>query len=340
MGIYIYGIISNKITQRGTPSNGVYTISHQDVSAVISDSEIVDFTREPKDIVARRLIRHQQVIEKVMENFTIIPMRLGTFAVNEEEIRHILVNGYPTIKDIFNKIKDKIEIDVAVTWGDFTLTLKDVGEEKEIKELKEKLLASPEGITVNDQMKIGLVVKRVLEEKREKAAFQIENAIRAIAPDFKQHELMDEKMVMNIAFLMDKSKQEDFNKKIEELNAEFDDKLNFRCVGPLPPYSFYTLEIKKIEFKEVDWARKKLGLVDDAVAKEGIKKAYQMKAFSCHPDKNPGAPDMEKRFDEVNRAYKILLDYCMVAEQTGRGDVCSFNESIFSNSALLLKAGS
>lgn len=341
-GKYIYGIInSNGENFFGpcgiTARESVYTISYQDIAAVVSDSEIVDFAHLIKGTVARYLVRHQQVVEKVMENFTVIPMRLGTFAINEKEVSQILAKGYPTIKDISNRIKDKIEIDVVATWNDFVSVLKEAGEEKEIKKLKEKVLSNPKGITVDDQMKVGLMVKKTLEQKREICAFQIQSVLKTVSCDFKTHELMDDKMVINTAFLINKHEQKDFYRKIEELNVKFNDKLNFRCVGPLPPYSFYTLEIKKMEFEEVDWARKKLGLLNDAAAKEEIKKAYQAKAFSCHPDKNPDMPDTERQFDDANKAYKILLDYCQTFEQAGEGNNCSFNEEEFKKNALLIK---
>lgn len=318
-----------KAGQRSEISNGVYTIPYQNISAVVSDSEIVNYSHLPKDVVARHLIRHQQAIEKVMENFPIIPMRLGTFACDEDEVRFILSKAYPLVKGIFNEIFDKIEIDLVATWNDFTSVLKEVGEEKDVKEYKERLLANSQTITIDDQVKIGVMVKKELDRKREKYTEEIQKALRTVSQDFKVHELMDDKMVINTAFLINKNKQRDFDKKVEELNAKFAEELNFRCVGPLPPYSFYTLEVKKLQFKEIQRAREKLGL-NNVATKNEIKKAYQTSAFSSHPDRNPNIPGIEREFDEITKAYKILLDYC-------KDETCSFNENEFKKNAMLVK---
>src|SRR3989338_8931766 len=277
-GIYLYGIIDTaeekslgiagitaygevypvrNITEAGQDSkisNGVYTIPHQDISAVVSDSQFADYTTLRKDETARYLLRHQQVIEKIMDTHTIIPMRLGTFANNNEEIKEILTKGYRTIKNIFEGIKESREIDVVATWSDLNSVLKEIAEEEEKK---------------------------------------------------------------------------DFDRKVEKLNTEFAEKLNFRCVGPLPPYSFYTLEIKKMQFEEIDWARRKLDL-NDISTKEEIKKARQAKAFLFHPDKNPNTPGIEKEFDEVTRAYNVLWEYC-------QKDFCSFKEDEFKKNAILVR---
>ena len=352
-GIYLYGIIDTaeekslgiagitayggvypvrNITEAGQDSkisNGVYTIPHQDISAVVSDSQFADYTTLRKDETARYLLRHQQVIEKIMDTHTIIPMRLGTFANNNEEIKEILTKGYRTIKNIFEGIKESREIDVVATWSDLNSVLKEIAEEEEIKEFKQMLLNKKEGVTVDDQMKIGIMVKNHLNQKREKYVIEIQTSLSKVSEGIKVHELMDDRMIINTAFLISKDKQKDFDRKVEKLNTEFAEKLNFRCVGPLPPYSFYTLEIKKMQFEEIDWARRKLDL-NDISTKEEIKKARQAKAFLFHPDKNPNTPGIEKEFDEVTRAYNVLWEYC-------QKDFCSFKEDEFKKNAILVR---
>ena len=353
IGKYIYGIIPRpcsgevnfrpfeheKTSQQAggvTVCEQIYAISYQDISAVVSDSEVIDYNCIVKDAVARYLLRHQQVIEGIMPEHTIIPMRLGTFAQNEDEVRDILNKGYRVSKEIFAKICDKIEIDVAATWSDSNSVLKEVGEEKEIREFKGKLLSNPKGIAVDDQMKVGVMVKKALDEKREECAFEIQNALKSISQDFRPLGLMDDKMVVNSAFLINKAGREDFDRKIEELNAKFAEKLNFRSVGPLPPYSFYTLEIKKMRFEQIDWARKRLGL-NDFVSKDEIKKAHQRLVFSLHPDKNPDTAGIEEEFDDVNKAHKIIEEFCRACEQTVQFEKYSFKKEECEKNAILVR---
>lgn len=335
-GKYIYGIINSNTVSTPKIDEGVYTIPYKDISALVGDSEIVDYTKMLKEAVARYLLRHQQVIEKVMDAHTIIPMRLGTYALNKEDVEEILSKGHKEFKDILKKAENKIEVDVVATWSDLNVVLKEIAEEEEIKEFKQMLSNKKEGIAVDDQMKIGIMVKNYLNQKREKYALEIQTSLSEISEGVKVHELMDDRMVINTAFLISKDKQKDFDRKVEELNTKFTEKLNFRCVGPLPPYSFYTLEIKKMQFEEIQWARKKLDL-NGFTSKEDVKKAYQMLAFSSHPDRNPNIPDIEKKFDEVNKAYRVLWEYYQAAEQAGQGDGCSFNEEEFKKNAILVK---
>jgi hypothetical protein len=313
-----------------------HTISFRDISAVVSDAEVADYSGLPKDTLARLLLRHQEVIEKIMSEHTIIPMRFGTFAESEQETIQILSRGYKTIKDIFERAKNTIEIDVAATLNDFNSFIQEVSEQDEIKQLKQSLLSKKGGVTLDDQIQVGVFVKKHLDKKREEYAEQIQKALSMLAQDLKGHDLMDDKMIINMAFLIEQNRQKDFEQEVDRLNNEFEEKLNFRCVGPLPPYSFYTLEIKRARFEEINWAREKLGLANDFITASDIKKAHRKVALTCHPDKKPDEPGIEKKFDDMTRAYKILLDYYRSSNQTEQTSGCYFNEEAFENSAMLV----
>jgi hypothetical protein len=327
---------SAEVVNSSKASNRAYTISFQDIAAVVKDSEIVDYSHMPKDTLGRLLVSHQQLIEKVMTKHSIIPMRLGTFASSDEEVKQILAKGYRTIKDIFERAKNSIEIDVVATLNDFKSFLQEVSEEEEIKQLKQSLLGKKGGVTIDDQMKVGVLVKRHLDKKKEILANQIQTALGEIAQNLKAHDLMDDKMVLNTAFLVSQTRQKEFERKLDELNDKFEEKLNFRCVGPLPPYSFYTLEVKKPQFEEIDWAKKKLGLEKDFITAIEIKKAHRKTALTCHPDKNQDTPNIEQKFDEMTRAYKILLDYYRASNQDEHDQGCYLNKEAFEKNALLV----
>ncbi|MBI5701005.1 GvpL/GvpF family gas vesicle protein [Candidatus Saganbacteria bacterium] len=304
---YIYGIInSNEEKSINIENENAYVISCDGISAVVSDAEKVDYRNLPRETLARCLVKHQQVIEKVMRNFTIIPMRMGTYATDEEEVRRILAKGYPLIKDILNRAADTVEIDVVATRNNFEQILKEVGNEPEIKEFKEKIITEAKGITLEDQLKIGALVKKALDAKKESIASEIQTALKPVSLDVKTHAAMNDQMVMNAAFLINIVNREEFDQKIEELNAKYADKLNFRCVGPLPSYSFYTLEVLELKFDEIEWAKKKLRLRSGQIGEDEVKRAYKKFAKLSHPDVKEGG---DAEFEEITKAYKLLKNY-------------------------------
>ena len=336
-GKYIYGILPGQIKDKVDEFKiaGIELISYNDVSAVVKESDIIDYDNISKEKTARVLLDHQQVIEKVMSlGYNIIPMKLGTVAVNETYINRFLKNGFSFIKEIGQKTDDTIEIDIVATWGDFQSTLKEISEEKKIKEFKQKLIANPSGITIQDQQKIGVMIAKAIDQKRIEYAKIVHNKLSSVSIQTKKHDVMNEQMLLNTAFLVDKNKIDIFDNKVDEVNDEFQDKLNFRYIGPLPCYSFYTFEIEHIDFDDIDSARMKLGLKGSADIKE-IKKAYKTAAMKTHPDKHLKKTDMDDEFNTLHSAYEKLTAYCMnSADNNGH---CFFEEKEVNNNNILIK---
>lgn len=340
--LYVYGIIKSNFREiisnlSTTEGEQIYTIQHEEISAVVSRSPITDYSFVPKDTLARQLLKHQIVIEKIMNlGSTIVPMKLGTLLSNENEVSDFLIKGYKLSKDIIKNIDDKIEFDIAVTWKNLSSVLKEIGEYDTIKEFKGKILASSAEVSNENKIKIGIMIKNYLEQIRELTSADLLTAMRGYYENIKVHALMDDTMIANFALLIKKNKLKDLEKKLDELNLFFSEKLNFRCIGPLPPYSFYTIEIKKLQSKDLDWAVKKLELHDSYINSNQIRNAYKRLSFSLHPDQNPNAGDNGKEFFELNKAYKILNDFYLSRKQVGNQESKFSDIKEFNNSAMLV----
>jgi hypothetical protein len=352
MGRYLYGVISGGVAE-SFPLEGVvqfeadvapdsgeveraYTVSWRDLSAVVTDAPVVDYAAMPKDALARLLVRHQQVIEKVMATHTIVPLRLGTCAESDEQVRRILASGYDTIQETLQKVQGVVEIDVTATIGDFDSFLSQIAQVPQVMQLRQSLLNKPGGVAVEDRVRIGMFVKQLADKTKQRMSEQFNAVLGVLAEQSKAHDLMDDKMVLNTAFLIREDQQDIFYRQVEELNAQADDRLDFRCVGPLPPYSFYTLEVKMTDLEEVSWARQQLGLYDSSITAEAIKQAHRKVALTCHPDKNPDVPGIEKKFADMSRAYKILLDYYRTSGRTEHEKGSRSHEQALERSTILV----
>ena len=332
MGKYVYGIIRangkrnfGAIGLGDSPSN-VYTIPHQDLSAVVSDSPIRAYQSMTKDKVAQDLFCHQSVIERVMKDQTILPMKFGTSVEGENEIAQILKTGYEQIIQALSWICDKIELDVVALW-DKEAIFQELAEEGEIKEFKTRISSYPVGPSLDDRISLGKLVEKSIKKKNLERAEEICHILKRKAEDFCTHDTLDSMMILNCSFLLEERSEEDFDAQLHELDERYQKRINFRCVGPLAPYSFSTIEVKKIGFDAIEEARKLLGLGEEITQSE-IKSAHRRLVFKYHPDKNPRGEPWVKEFDEVNRAYKLLLEYC-------RTDRCSLRKEDVKDSVLV-----
>ena len=334
----IYGIInteSNAAGPRLFTANGTYAVPYLDVSAVVSDSEIIDYTKLPGAVAAQHLVQYQLVIEKVMRDFTVIPVRLGAYVDNEDEVMQVLNKGHGLFRTIFEKIEGRIEIDVTATWVDLDMVFRDIFEEKEVKSLKQSLLNKKECVTIDDQTKMGMFIKDRLDSRKDEYGRGIKESLRNLCCDMKERTVPDDATIINAAFLVDSHMRISFEKRLDELNDGFSGKVHFKCVGPLPPYNFYALDIKKLQFAEIDRARKELNL-NTLASKNEMRRAYRKQALMYHPDRQFDAQSETERaeakmkYEEITKAYKLLSEYC-------RYESCSMKEEDFAQNAIIVK---
>ena len=316
---YIYGVVPNSYVNEvfQTLANAeIYAIPFQDISAIVSDSKSAQLDYSDKEALGHLLVHHQRTIEHLVEIGCkiVVPMRLGTIVSSKEAVIKILACGYDLMMDTLNKIEHLTEIDVAVNWADFSAVIKGIANNPIILEMKEEILNSKEAPSPVDQVRVGMLIQEKLNNKNKEVELRILDVLSGFTEDIKTHEVMNDQMITNSAFLMKKNKIEKFEQAIDQLDEEFKGLLNFKLVGPLPCYSFYTVEVKELSTMQVEQAKKELG-VDEEASDSSIKKAYLEKARLVHPDTQEVKGTGEE-FSRINKAYHILLEYSMSKKQS------------------------
>jgi hypothetical protein len=338
--IYIYGIVPNFYSPdiyRSLDNSGVYTISFQNESAIVSDRDDLSLDILDRESLGRLLVHHQRMIEDLQgKGFTmIIPMRLGTSVDSKEEVIKILANGHDLIIETLKKIEYLTEIDLVVTWDKFNEELASLANQPDILEKKKWMMDNNNIITEDDQYKMGMFVQEKLLARNKDVELKILDALSPFGLDIKKNEVMNDQMITNTAFLINRDKRENFEMIIDQLDEEFNGLLSFKLVGPLPCYSFYTLEVKELNPALVALAKTELGLKEETSVSE-IKKAYLEKARISHPDSQNENKD-EEDFNRVNRAYHTMLDYSAAVRQSSKEDFISLLQENIEKNMILVK---
>jgi len=51
-------------------------------------------------------------------------------------------------------------------------------------------------------------------------------------------------MIVNAAFLVDRTQEHSFDEKVKEVSRRYEDLLTFKYTGPWPPYNFVNIKLK------------------------------------------------------------------------------------------------
>ncbi|MGD0265043.1 MAG: GvpL/GvpF family gas vesicle protein [Candidatus Methylomirabilota bacterium] len=296
----------------------VFTVHHHDIAAVVGPAPRQAYRSMKREEVLPHLFAHQAVIEKVLQVHTVVPVKFGTMARDEEEVRTILEKGYPQLRAALEAMEGKIELDVVALWKDLDSVLREIGEKEEIQRARAAIESRPPKETTEERVRIGQLVKARLDRCREERAADIVQTLKGLAQDILPHALLDDRMILNTAVLVERSREGEVGQALDRLNGRCAERVDFRCVGPLPPYSFSTVEIRRFEVEKIGWARRLLALGEQATLQE-VKAAYRRLAHHCHPDKAPARHATDTCFEQATEAYRILADYHAAAEELPPG---------------------
>lgn len=319
---YLYGVAPSNGWRHFGPIgiNGgeVRAIPHGDLAMIASSAERIRFSELPAERVLGHLAEHQRVLECVMTDLPVIPVKFGTYADHEGQVADILESGRGELSCALNSYAGKMELDVVASWADLQAVLSGISGDHAVVSMKAEITTKAEP-TMEQRIRLGQLVKQLLDKKSENVAARLVVALRANWPDVVVNSTRDDSMILNAAVLVGRSEEAQFNRTIEQLNRSYGDRLNFRCVGPLPPYSFATAEVKTTSAGDLDAARKVLELGESASLAE-IKAAHRRLLRKYHPDRNPD-PEAAERVKEVSAAYELLEEYALDFKHTFNRDV-------------------
>lgn len=311
-GIYIYGVIKSNGPQGfgeigiGRKASKVSAINFKDLATVVSKSPFIIYDSLTKEKTVKDLVTHQFVIEKVMENFTVIPVKFGTMVETEDEAVKFLEKGYFILRNALRKMKSKIELDVVASWKLPKILNVIYAEDRRVQKKQQEIALKGDKVALEDKVALGKLIEQVLNIRKVRDSRSILQTLKKNAVEICLHDLTGDEMVFNAAFLIKAANKEKFNKILDRLDQKFEDTLSFRLVGPLPSYSFSTILFKRISKLEVEKAKKTLGL-NGEITDKLLSRTYRQLAQVYHPDKN--ASQGQLKFDLINSAYRTLKDF-------------------------------
>jgi len=246
MGKYLYCVIkernSKKFNILGQEGKEVYTINEGNLAIVVSDTP-----KEEYSFIKEHLTCHQKVIEEVMkEGYDVLPVRFSTVAKSEEDIREKVLKRYrKKLLETFPIAEGRVELGLRAIWKDMPSIFQEIlRENPEIQRVKEEAQKNPFQMKVAG---VGELVQKTLDAKREKEAQKILSPLKKLAVDFKERELlrsrevMKDSMILSSAFLVSKDSEKEFDEKVKALVKDYDQRIKFIYMGPIPPFNFVSL---------------------------------------------------------------------------------------------------
>jgi hypothetical protein len=312
---HVYAIIPAReavsFDAEGVDRAPVWTVAWNEHAVVLGGAPLADYRGLDRQQAIQYLLAHQRVVETVMRGYPVLPVKFGTLLPSDERARDLIAQGEPLFRKALSALEGRTQVEVVVLW-DTGEIFKELAADERVREMKGRVESSPADDTAEARMALGRLVYDLMEERRAGIRDSLVPELSAGAADAIVHACLDDGMILNLALLVDREGRECLNRLLDDLDRRFESRFNFRLIGPLPPYSFASVEVKAPTFDEVDWARRLLGLAQSA-AKEEIRQAYHRLAAQSHPDLDPSNPEAESRMSQLADACAFLTEYAQSA---------------------------
>jgi hypothetical protein len=317
---YLYGVVPAEAEKDfgpiGLDGGNVRTVRDGGIGIVTSESGRIRFAEVAPERTLQCLAQHQRVLERVALSSPVIPLKFGTYADDEGQILAILRSGRSEFAGALEKYADKVEMDLSASWTDMKSVLAEIASE-EVVILAKARIGDQSRATTAQRVGVGQLVKELLDQKNKAVAERLLVALRGKWQNIVVNPARDDSAFLNAAVLINRAEEGEFDRVLEQLDRRHAGEINFRSVGPLPPYSFATAEVKTVQAQGLDAARRTLGLGESA-SLAAIKGAHRRLLQELHPDRNSD-PYAADRLRDVSAAYGLLEEYALNFKHTFDG---------------------
>ncbi len=217
---------------RGVGADGTVlrAIRHEGLAAVVSDA--------PEGLRPKRrdLVAHETVLETLSAAGSVVPMRFGTVAPDDDAVVAELARGAGRYTELLTRLAGHVERNVKGAHQEDSLLADLLTDNPELRARNEALRAAGGG-SQPDQVAFGERIALAVEQRRTRDAAYVVAALRPLAM-LDRHAPSVEGCFVNVSFLVPSAAQDDFDAVVAQLRTAMEGYAELRVSGPLPPYSF------------------------------------------------------------------------------------------------------
>ena len=221
----------------GVGGGAVRLVAADDLAALVSDA-----SASPVQRTRRNMLAHTAVLEQAMPYATVLPLRFGTVAPDEAALRSCIVGNRAAFRAALRDVEGRVELGVKASWKPGHVFTHVVERDHALRQLRDRLHSRPAGETYYERIELGRRVEAALAQLRVSEAAAIMAELEPLADREAELKPHDDDMIFNRAFLVRRTAEAAFDAAVERIAERCADRIEFRYVGPVPPFNFVSLQ--------------------------------------------------------------------------------------------------
>jgi hypothetical protein len=243
-GVYLYAVIpgpeAGSLGLTGLNGGEVYSIGNGGVAAVVSAVPNAKLRPERRHLAAQ-----QNVLKGLLRTVpALLPMSFGIIADGPKAIKRILSQNQVAISQQLQRVAGMVEMGLRVIWDVPNSFEYFVNTHEELRAARDRLLRPSRSPSQEDMLAVGRLFDRLLQEDRDAYTEKVAGIMSRSCREIKWNRCRQESEVMNLACLLPRTAQAEFEQDVFEAAKLFDNNFAFDYNGPWAPHNFVDLELK------------------------------------------------------------------------------------------------
>lgn len=198
-----------------------------DLAGVVSDWPGKTVSRSSDSVDPVLVVRHEQLIEQIMADVAVLPMRFGTILGGDERVQAVLAERQATLKADLAHVTGCVELGMRVLWNP----------PSPVTPVPEPAPVATPGAQYMARRAAEEQAQRAGQAQGQALAAELHGALRDHAIDSRLTVLQTERLLVSAAYLVRHEQTAAFLGAVERLRTAYA-QLAFLCSGPWPPYHF------------------------------------------------------------------------------------------------------
>lgn len=234
---YLYAIAASgedrTFDVQGIDGSAIYSVSKDGVAAVVSDCNRQKIRPERAHLAA-----HKDVLKRLMQDSTVLPMAFGMIADDVVEVRRMLSRNKSLFQKQLDYVAGHIEMGLRVTWDVSNIFEYFVDQHAELRAARDRLIRQ------EDKLELGRLFDRLLNEVRQTHYEKLVEALDPCCTEIKQSPARNLNEVLNLNCLVARDNQKRLEDAVFAAAALFDNNYALDLNGPWAPHNFVEMQLK------------------------------------------------------------------------------------------------
>lgn len=245
--VYVYGVVPRDaaldLSTTGIEGGGPPRLLRGARAAAI----VADVPDEPIRTTRANLHGHADVLTEAAQRATVLPMRFGVVFPGEQQVQGALLEEREkSLEALLSEYEGKVEVTLRGSYEDPDSILREaIASDPEIARLREETRNLPEDATYYARIRLGELVAAAVEARRSADERRILERLEPLAAAVSPDRELPERVVLNVAFLVDRGRLGDFDRAVDAIAGEHAGAMRFSYAGPLALHNFASVAAGK-----------------------------------------------------------------------------------------------